>query len=171
PLALDQGFRDEILRTYADVTAGDVPGWPRPSVRGVLAAVAAVAPLPVSASDEFLDAIASVAGVRPADLLEIVAALIERNVIIDRGDLLRVAPGVLADEILGLAAVVRGRDTGFVVRLWDALRYRAGPQLVVNLAELAWRLAHVGGPDVFGRVWDEIEAEFDAAGFEQITAL
>src|SRR5207302_6580401 len=124
-----------------------------------------------SASDEFLDAVASVAGVRRADLLEIVAALIERNVIVERGEQLRVAPGVLADEVLGLAAVVRGRDTGFVMRLWGALCHHAWPRLVVHLAELAWRLAHSGGPDVFGRVWDDVEAELDAAGLEQIAAL
>ena len=171
PLVLDRGFRDEILRAYADVTAGDVPGWPRPSVRGVLAAVAAVAPLPASASDEFLDAVASVAGVRRADLLEIVAALIERNAIVERGEQLRVASDVLAGEVLGLAAVVRGRDTGLVMRLWEALGHHAGPQLVVNLAQLAWRLAHAGGPHVFGRVWADVEAEVDAAGLEQVATL
>ena len=171
PLAFDQGFRDEILRAYTDVTAGDVPGWPQPDVRKVLAAVAAVAPLSSSASDEFLAAIASVAGVSRADLLAIMAALIERNAIVERGDQQRVAPDVLAGEILSLAAVVRGRDTGFVMQLWEALRHHAGPQLVVNLAELAWRLANAGGPDVFSRVWDDIEAGLDAADLEQIAAL
>ena len=171
PLALDQGFRDEILRAYADVTAGDVPGWPRSSVRGVLATVAAVAPLPSSASDEFLNAVASVAGVSQADLLGIVATLIERGVIIERGEQLRVGPDVLANEVLGLAAVARSRDTGLVRRLWEALRHHAGPQLVVNLAELAWRLARAGGPDVFGGVWDDVKAELDGADLEQIAAL
>jgi hypothetical protein len=122
PLALDQGFRDEILRAYADVTAGDVRGWPKPNVRGVLATVAAVAPLPSSASDEFFDAVASVAGISRADLLAIVATLIERGVIVERGEQLRVGPDVLAGEVLGLAAVVRGRDTGLVRPLWDAAR-------------------------------------------------
>ena len=171
PLALDQRFRSEILRAYADVTAGDVPGWPRPDVRGVLTAVAAVAPLPGSASDEFLDAVASVAGVSRADLLAIMAALIQRGVIVERGEQLRVAPDVLADEVLASAAVAGSRDTGFVMRLWAALSPYAGPQLVVNLAELAWRLAHAGGPDVFGRLWDDIEAEFGAADLEQIHVL
>lgn len=77
----------------------------------------------------------------------------------------------LADEVLGLAAVVRGRDTGFVRRLGEALRHYAAPQLVVNLAELAWRLAHARGPDIFTLVWNEIEAEFDVADLEQIDAL
>jgi hypothetical protein len=171
PLALDQGFRDEILRAYADVTAGDVPGWPRSIVRGVLATVAAVAPLPGSASDEFLDAVAAVAGVSRANFLEIVAVLIERGVIVERGEQLRVAPDVLADEVLDSAAVVRGRDTGFITRLWEALVQYAGPQLVVNLAGLAWRLAQTGGPDLFGRVWDDVEAEFDAADLQQVDAL
>jgi hypothetical protein len=171
PLALDQGFRDEILRAYADVTAGDVPGWPRPTVRGVLATVAAVAPLPGSASAEFFDAAAAVAGVSRANFLEIVAALLERGVIVERGEQLRVAPDALADEVLDSAAVVRGRDTGFVIRLWEALGQYAGSQLVVNLAGLAWRLARTGGPDLFGRVWDDVEAEFDAADLQQVDAL
>jgi hypothetical protein len=171
PLALDQGIRDEILRAYADVTAGDVSGWPRPIVRGVLATVAAVAPLPSSGSDEFLDAAAAVAGVSRANFLEIVSALLERGVIVERGEQLRVAPDVLADEVLDSAAVVRGRDTGFVTRLWEALGQHAGLQLVVNLGALAGRLARTGGPDLFGRVWDDVEAEFDAAGLQQVDAL
>jgi len=171
PLALDQGFRDEILHAYADVTAGDLPGWPRPTLLDLLATVAAVAPLPSSASDEFLDAVASVPGVSRADLLAIVAAMLDRGVIVERGEQLRVAPDVLADQILGSAAVVRGRDTGFVTRLWEALHQHAGPQLVVNLAALAWRLARTGGPDVFGGVWDDVEAEFNAADLQQVDTL
>jgi hypothetical protein len=171
PLALDQGFRYEILRAYADVTAGDVPGWPGPTVRGVLATVAAVAPLPGSASDQFFDAAAAVAGVSRANFLGIVAALLQRGVIVERGEQLRVAPDVLADEVLDSAAVVRGRDTGFVTRLWKALGQYAGAQLVVNLAGLAWRLARTDGPDLFGRVWDDVEAEFDAADLQQVDAL
>jgi len=171
PLALDQGFRGEILRAYADVIAGDLPGWSRPVVRNVLGTVAAVAPLPSSASDEFLDAAAAVAGVSRADLLAIVAAMIERGVIVERGAQLRVAPDVLADEVLGSVAVIRGRDTGFVTTVWQALCRHAGARLLVNLAELAWRLARTGGPDIFGRVWEDIEAERDAADLQQVDAL
>jgi hypothetical protein len=74
-----------------DVTACDLPGWPRPTGRDVLATVAAVAQLPSSASDEFLDAVASFPGVSRADLLAIVAAMIERGVIVERGEQLRIA--------------------------------------------------------------------------------
>lgn len=171
PLALDQGFRDEILRAYADVTAGNLPGWAQPVVRDVLGAVAAVAPLSSSASDEVLDAVAAVAGVSRADLLAIVAVMIDRGVIVERGEQLHVAPDVLSDEVLRAAAVVRGRDTGFVRSVWEALRRHAEPQLVVNLAEVGWQLARTGGPDIFGRLWQDIEAEFDTADLEQLDAL
>ena len=170
PLALDRGFREEILRAYTDVTAGHLPGWSQPTVRVLLATVAAVAPLPSSASDAFFDAVAAVPGVSRADLLAAVTALIDRGVIIERGEQLRVAPDVLADEVLGSAAVILGRDTGFVTRVWEALHQHARTQLVVNLAELAWRIARTGGPDLFGQVWADVEAELAAADLEQIDA-
>jgi hypothetical protein len=128
-----------------------------------------VAPLP-SNDDRLLDAIADFAGMPRGDLLAILAALINRGVVIERGDQMRVAPDVLADEVLGAAAVGRGRDSGYIPEVWAALGEQAGHRLVVNLAELAWRLAASGQPDLFSGVWHAVEAEVEEGSLERVDA-
>ena len=62
--------------------------------------------------------------------------------------------------------MVGQHDTGFTVELWEIFGSTHGKRLVMELAELDWRLASRGGPSVFARVWASVREELRAADHE-----
>ncbi len=162
PFVLDQNFRERVLEAYAEEVVGEVPGGlDRSLVQNVLAAVSAVAPLPLG--DQVLaGAIAGFVEVSAPRLIAVVQALIDAGVVVAPNAMVRVFPEVVADAVLETAVVFQGQDLGYAGRIWTALgATSASRRLAVNLAELSWRLVATGGPDVFAAVWGDLVARVD----------
>ncbi len=166
-LSLNADFRQQILDRFGDVMRTGIPGLASEQAGEILALFGALAPVSLDDS-ALLDAMGDFLGVTRAVLLGRVQALIDHGVLIAHLGAIRVVPDILADESLFRAAVRLGRDSGYVEQLWAAFGNQATGVLVRNLAELDWRVRSTGmGPDLFTRIWADIEREViaaDAAG-------
>jgi len=166
-LSLNADFRQQILDRFGDVMRTGIPGLASEQAGEILALFGALAP--VSLEDgALLDVMGDFLGVPRAVFLGRLQALIDHGVLIGHLSIIRVVPDILADESLIRAAVRLGRDSGYVDQLWAAFGNQATGVLVRNLAELDWRVRSTGvGPDLFTRIWADIEREViaaDAAG-------
>jgi hypothetical protein len=154
-LTLDADFRQQILDRFGDVMRSGIAGISSREAAETLALIAALSPVRLD-DQALLDAMAAFVGLTRAQLLDRVAALIDHGVLQERHGIVRIVPDVLADESLDTAAVRAGVDTGYVDRLWEAFRGHAAT-LVLNLAELDWRLRSTGdGPDLLTVMWADI---------------
>ncbi len=162
PFVLDQNFRARVLEAYAEEVVGDVPGGlDRALVQNILAAVSAVAPLPLG-DQALVGALAGFVEVSAPRLIAVLQVLVRAGVVVAPNTMVRVFPDVVADAVLGAAAVFQGQDLGYAGRIWTALgATSASRRLAVNLAELSWRLVATGGPDVFAAVWPDLMARVD----------
>lgn len=164
PLAVDVGLRDQVLARYHEAVSGDLADS---ADRRVLAVYAALGP--VNEADEDLRTeIARFCGLKLVDLLRSSKRLHDRGVLVTRSGGTRVVPDVLADYILEGEAAVGQHDTGFTVELWEAFGSTHGKRLVVELAELDWRLARQCGPSVFAPVWTTVREELRTADHESL---
>ena len=166
-LSLNADFRQQILDRFGDVMRTGIPGLASEQAGEILALFGALAP--VSLEDgALLDVMGDFLGVTRAIFLGRVQALIDHGVLVAHLSIIKVVPDILADDSLFRAAVRLGRDSGYVDQLWAAFGNQATGVLVRNLAELDWRVRSTGvGPDLFTRIWADIEREViaaDAAG-------
>ncbi|CUU56572.1 AAA ATPase domain-containing protein [Parafrankia irregularis] len=172
PLALDQGFRDEVLLAFSDEIAGRVPeGIDQPTATRFLKYVCAIAPFRVNDHDLY-DKIATLAKAPPEDLVTIRHAFREAHVLVEAHGQAWVRPEIVADEVLARAAAVGGHDSGFALRVWRALSETSSRwSLVANLAEVSWRLSETDGPDIFEPVWLDVVAQIDLTDLVEIHAF
>ena len=136
--------------------------------RSVLALVAALSPVDLD-DQGLLNAMALFQGVTVLALLEVLKALTDHGVLLERAREVRVSPDVLADEVLITRAIMLGVDTGFVARVWQAFG-TTHAAVIRNFAELDWlirstasREAATGFPDVFAGIWKDVSREAIAA--------
>lgn len=164
PLAVDAGLREHVLARYQELAFGDNDG---DSARRVLAVYAALGPVD-DTNNDVRSAIANFCDLKTVDLLRLSTRLHNRGVLITRNGHTRVVPDVLADHILEGEAAVDQHDTRFTVELWEAFGRTHGERLVIELAELDWRLTRQDKPSVFAPVWATVREELHAADYESL---
>jgi hypothetical protein len=162
-------FRQIVLDTFSDTLLGEVGDRVGAEIcRAVLRLASAIGPfrpdLPA-----IRDATCAFLKVRVDELGEALRAMEDAGVLLRRGRMLRVTPDVLADSVLEDACLhPGGASTGYAERVHEAFRDAAPGALLRNLAELDWRRARggaaAGGERLLRDIWDEMEAEFRAAG-------
>ncbi|MGY1873929.1 hypothetical protein ACW9HF_34395 [Nocardia gipuzkoensis] len=157
----DADFRAEVLARYGTVVTEGVPDVDPLSVRSLLELIAALTPLDISDVDA-LDRIAEIMGTSRRIVMERLKILGDHGAILIVGNITRVIPDVLADELLATAAVVNGGDTGFVSAVWKNFGDRHGIHLIDTFAELEWRLRQSATdtseepPDLFAPIWSDV---------------
>ncbi|MDQ3763497.1 MAG: restriction endonuclease [Actinomycetota bacterium] len=164
PLAVDASLRKQVLARYHELAFGDNDGG---SPRRVLAVYAALGPVD-DTDNNVRNAIANFCGLKTIDLLRLSERLHDRGVLVTRNGRTRVVSDVLADHILEGEAAVGQYDTRFTVELWEAFGRTHGEQLVIELAELDWRLTRQSKPSVFAPVWVTVREELHAADHESL---
>lgn len=167
-------FRQEVLDRFGDVMRSGIPGATAREAGEIFAVVAALSPLNLD-DDELVDAVAGFLGLSKNALLQRLDVLVDHGALTLRGREVRVVPDVLGDESLTKAAIRAQTPTGYVRRLWDALPRRCAAALLLNVAELDWRVGRQGiDADLIGAVWDDFERELldsDALGRRAATPL
>ncbi|WP_179011516.1 hypothetical protein [Paenarthrobacter ureafaciens] len=158
-LGLDQGFREQILLRYQEILTGNLDGFDAHIVRRALAAYAAVGPVDDN-DEELRSTLATFCELNLPTYLRLVVRLKDRGVLVANNGITRVAPDVLADQILEGESAIDGQDTGFASELWETFSGQCRTRLVVTLSELDWRLTRQGGPSIIGQVETALHEEF-----------
>jgi hypothetical protein len=164
PLAINSNLRDQVLTPYQESVAGGDAKTQR-----FLAVYAALGW--VDETDTALrTAIAEFCGMTAIELLRLSQDLHDRGALVTRGGRTRIVPDVLADHILEEQAVIGPHDTGFTRELWDAFGDTHRDRLVVELAELDWRLQRQDKPSAFAPVWHTVTQRLTDASLEDLYA-
>jgi hypothetical protein len=140
----------EVLTRYRDERLGAVAGDGAASniASRLLALIAAVQPVDSTAT-LIRTWLSAQLGESEADVSSTITVLAEADLLVGAPHRCRVAPGVLADQLLRQQCVqVDGHPTGRPQELVEAVPVELLPQLMVNLAALDWRLRRAGAPAI-----------------------
>jgi hypothetical protein len=159
-------FQSAVLTKFHEVLIGAVGDRIDPRLcRSLLYLLAAVAPVRPD-SQPFQDAASDFLGCGQVELVQALGVLEDSEVLLRRGDTLRITPDVLADHLLYIACLdPKGRPTGFVRQIFDRFASVCLPQVLRNFAELDWRVHRTVGQetDLLSGIWQTIEDQFRAA--------
>ena len=157
-IAVNTNLRHVVLARYHEVMVpSGFNGYDTETVHRVIATYACVQPSSQQTQEDRA-LIAGFCGLSEIQLARLTRQLIDRGVILDKDDWLRVVPDVLADEIVEDVATVEQLDTGFVSELWRVFGPSHYQRLAITLGELDWRISQQGGPMIMATVWDAIRA-------------
>jgi len=134
-------LRTYVLSRLQDVLAVKlVTGQDTEKLRGVLRVAALVQPV-IPDDPNFLRLLSSLEGVEAADAGRLMRLLIDAGVLFKRGLRTRIAPDLLADEILRSNYIdAAGAANAAVLRAFDEADANQLKSLLVNLGRLDWRI-------------------------------
>jgi hypothetical protein len=140
-LANESEFRTHVLRSLQDVLAFKlVSGQDADRLRGVLRVAALLQPV-VLDDPNLLLLLEEVEGVSPADAIRLMRLLTDAGILFKRGLRCRLAPDLLADEIIQSAYLdPDGTANKEVHRIFDLATTEQLKHLFSNLGRLDWRL-------------------------------
>jgi len=158
-------FREELLRSFRNIVAGEIGGKDAEVVRELLDLIAMVQP--VDTSDPNFKATAEELLERRFDkIMRDMRALEDAGVLLRRGRRTRIAPDLLADYIRADASYDDGRKhpTGYADSVFNAVKGDLAINLLVNISQLDWRLSAEGTQTaLLDEVWSNLEAQFKVA--------
>jgi hypothetical protein len=161
--ASDAELREAVLARFSSELLGRItPKVPAVVARELSTLVAALQPLNV-ADDRLMELLAADLEVARSKVRRWLGELESSGLLLARGDLRRLAPDVLADQLLLEACLDgSGAPTGYAEELWERFGSDAARTLLRNLAEVDWR---VGGEEssLLDPIWDKIERAFVAS--------
>lgn len=144
PVALlgnSQDFQSLVLAKLQTVIAGEiVSNVDAPKLKGVLRMVALLQPV-VFDDSGFTNILREAEGLEQEDALRMLRVLTESGVLFKRGLRYRLAPDLLADDIIQRNFIdINGRVTDKVQRVFEFADAQYLKHLFVNLGRLEWRL-------------------------------
>ena len=157
-----EAFQYEVLSRFEDAVTGNIsPSVNQADVRKILALISALAPIRPGDA-QFQQLASEFLRIEKRILIDIIGALEERGVLTRRGYTVRIAPDVLSDHILHKACVTAsGLTTGFADEIFSRFATIAGERVLLNLAELDWRIAKTGSQALLlNRIWRDLERAF-----------
>jgi hypothetical protein len=163
PYPLNEALRTEVMARFGQSMLVDVDGAPAHAVPLVAAVIAAIGAFNLD-DDVQVHAASSVAEVTRLQLLRIVDALRDRGSVTGPEGALRISVEIFGDQVLEEAALIGGRDSGFVARLWQQFGAVTPGPLLANLGNLDWRLQQRGERGVLHDVWAVVHAQLNDWG-------
>lgn len=165
---LDGNLRRLVLDRYREyLLPGDIDGIASATLHRILATYALLGSVP--RDDEKLKArIAAFCHLPIHELAGVLRKLLDRGILVDEGESLRVVPDFLADRVSEMTAVVENYSTGFVEDLWNEFGADQHHRLALALGDLDWRLRAAGGPSVMEPVWAAIRARLASPYVTQV---
>jgi len=160
-IAVNDNLRQVVLARYQEVMIPrGFEGFVMETVHRVIATYACLQP--DAQAEDAQERIAKFCGLTRIQLARLTRQLVDRGVVVDDDNRLRVVPDVLADQIVEDVAVAERFDTGFVAELWHTFGPAHYRRLAVTLAELDWRISRRGGPATMAPVWAAIRERLDS---------
>ncbi len=159
---LDGNLRRLVLDRYREyLLPGDIDGIASATLHRILATYALLGSVP--RDDEKLKArIAGFCHLPFYELAVVLRKLLDRGILVDEGESLRVVPDFLADRVSEMTAVVENCSTGFVEDLWNEFGTDQHHRLALALGDLDWRLRAAGAPSVMEPVWDAVRVRLSS---------
>lgn len=166
-------FREELLRSFKNVVAGEIGGSDAGAVRELLDFLAMVQPL--NPSDPNFQTTAEKLLERHFDkIIRDIGALEEAGVLLRRGSRLRVVPDLLADYIRADASYDEKNKspTGYADRVFSLAQNELATNLLVNISQLDWRLSADGvQSSLLSEVWSNLKNQFKKAKVYERAAI
>jgi hypothetical protein len=161
-IAVNVNLRQVVLARYQEVMVpSGFDAFDSDTAHRVIATYACIQPASRQTTAERAQ-IADFCNLTAIQLARLTRQLIDRGVILDNDDRLRVVPDVPADQIVEDVAVFEDLDTGFVSALWHTFGPQHYQRLAITLGELDWRIAQRGGPAIMTTVWEAIRARLSS---------
>lgn len=161
----DKKFREELLRSFRNVIAGEIGGSEAEAVRALLDFLAMVQPFN-PANPNFQPSIEKVLGRHFDKITRDIGALEEAGVLLRRGSRLRIVPDLLADYIRATASYdeKNQKPTGYADRVFNLIQSELATNLLVNMCQLDWRLSADGlQSSLLQEVWTNLKDQFRKA--------
>jgi len=164
PLLLErhEEFQFAVLSRFEDAITGKIsPKVDAQLGQRVLALISILAPIRPH-DPHFQEVAAEFLNIEKRTLVDVVGAFEEQGVLLRRGYSLRITPDVLSDHILHKTCLTEsGQPTGFAEDVFQQFAKIAADRVLVNLAELDWRIGKtVGKSPLFDRIWEDINRSF-----------
>ena len=163
PVTGGRELRRAVMSRFIEEQRGRVtPRIPEDKAKSLLELLAALNPLN-TADDALMGLVAGELGVAVSQVRRWLGDIQDTGVLQSRGDLRRLTPDILADELLYESCLDRqGRPTGRAIELWQRYAEHAQTVLLSNLGELDWRTTG-DGVALLDEVWGELTAAFETA--------
>ncbi len=162
-LERNESFRRVVLSRFTEEMTRRLPD-PRERWIRLLPLLAALAPFRLT-DQRLLAAAAPFVRMEPYEILGGLQILIGNGLLSRRGDLVRIVPDVLADNILYNECVTDGNiASGYADAIFSTLGGVVARDLLRNLAEMQWRIDQTDRvPMIMDGVWRSIEDQFEAS--------
>lgn len=157
-LERNKDFQSLVFDKFTDIQMGNISAkFYKKDVKKVLTLFSALQPVDVNNSKLF-EMISKSVDVPKHELNLIITELESAGVLLKKGRTgLRITPDVFSDYILGEACVTNNRLTGYAEKVFDEFYDISSNELMVNFAELDWRIQNDGSKiGVMNPVWEKI---------------
>ena len=158
-------FQATVFNRFQDIIIGEVSKKIDSKLcRSVLALISALSPIRLH-DGNFQKQAAEFLKIEKFELIDAIGILEQNGILLRRGYKLRITPDVLSDHILfNICVTPKGDNTGYAKQIFDAFHHIMSENVLLNLAELDWRIKRDGHAiDLLKDIWKAIEEEFRKA--------
>ncbi|KKQ53159.1 hypothetical protein A2865_02600 [Candidatus Woesebacteria bacterium RIFCSPHIGHO2_01_FULL_39_17] len=169
----DEEFREQLMRSFRNVVAGQIGSSNPDDIRDLLDLIATLQPINTSAS-EFQEIAEKLLGRRFDKIIRDISALEEAGVLLRRGSKLRIVPDLLADYIRADASYDEKSKspTGYADKVFSLARNDLATNLLVNISQLDWRFSTNGIQSMLlNEVWSNLKEQFKKAKIYERSAI
>lgn len=167
-------FRQQLLKSFRDIVAGEVGGNEKEVIKDLLDLVSLIQP--VNPSDPSFQNVATQFLKRRADkTIRDIRSLEEAGVLLRRANKVRITPDLLGDFIRSEATYDASSQmpTRYADAVFGLLENELATNFLANISQLDWRLK-VGGfqESLLSDIWDNLKSQFKKAKiFERMAIL
>lgn len=155
-------FQYAVFNRFQEIIVGEVSKKINPELcRSLLSHISALSPIRPQ-DERFQKQAAQFLKVERFKLVDAIGTLEENGILLRRGYQLRITPDILSDHILYNSCLTAvGDNTGYAKQIFDAFCNIMPENVLLNLAELDWRISREGKRiDFLSDIWKVVEDEF-----------
>lgn len=167
-------FRQQLLKSFRDIVAGEVGGSEPEVIKELLDLISMIQP--VNPGDPAFQEIAEQLLERRTDkTIRDIRTLEEAGVLLRRANKVRIAPDLLGDYIRSEATydAKSQTPTHYVDTVFNLLKDELATNFLTNISQLDWRLTEGGLQEsLLSEIWSSLKSQFEKAKiFERMAIL
>jgi len=169
----DEEFRQQLMRSFRDIVAGQIGSSNPEAVRDLLNLISLIQPIN-SLDPHFQQVAEKLLNQKRDYILRNISALEDAGVLLRRGSKLRIVPDLLADYIRAdfSYSEKNNQPTGNADIVFNNVQNELVTNLLVNISQLDWRLS-AGGvqSSLLDEVWANLKKQFRKAKIYKRSAI